>query len=66
MHCLKNPKSLVYTNRFAFGQKFTPAKLPTLSYDFGELQPVLSANLLNFHYGKHHAAYVANLNATYE
>ena len=36
--------------------------LPPLPYDFSALEPHLSANTLNFHHGKHHQAYVTNLN----
>uniref|UniRef100_P19666 Superoxide dismutase [Fe] n=1 Tax=Tetrahymena pyriformis TaxID=5908 RepID=SODF_TETPY len=37
-----------------------------LNYEYSDLEPVLSAHLLSFHHGKHHQAYVNNLNATYE
>jgi len=37
-------------------------KLPDLPYDFGELEPVISAEIMQIHHQKHHAAYVANLN----
>jgi len=36
--------------------------LPALPYSQSALQPVISANTLGFHYGKHHRAYVDNLN----
>lgn len=39
-----------------------PFKLPDLPYDFGELEPVISAEIMQIHHQKHHAAYVANLN----
>jgi superoxide dismutase, Fe-Mn family len=39
----------------AFGQ-------PPLPYDFNALEPQMSARTFEFHYGKHHAAYVTNLN----
>jgi len=35
---------------------------PPLPYDFNALEPHMSAKTFEFHYGKHHAAYVANLN----
>lgn len=35
--------------------------LPPLPYGEGDLAPVISANTLGFHYGKHHRAYVDNL-----
>ena len=36
--------------------------LPTLPYAENSLEPVITANTLSFHYGKHHKAYVDNLN----
>jgi Fe-Mn family superoxide dismutase len=39
-----------------------PIPLPPLPYDQGSLAPVISANTLNFHYGKHHKTYVETLN----
>jgi superoxide dismutase, Fe-Mn family len=36
--------------------------LPPLPYDQGALAPVISANTLSFHYGKHHKTYVDTLN----
>ena len=36
--------------------------LPPLPFDQGALAPVISANTLNFHYGKHHKTYVETLN----
>ncbi len=37
-------------------------KLPELPYAIDALEPVLSKETLEYHYGKHHATYVANLN----
>ncbi len=37
-------------------------QLPTLPYDQKALAPHISAETLEFHHGKHHAAYVTNLN----
>jgi len=39
-----------------------PIVLPPLPYADSALNPVISANTLGFHYGKHHKAYVDNLN----
>jgi superoxide dismutase, Fe-Mn family len=36
--------------------------LPPLPFPDNALEPVISANTLSFHYGKHHKAYVDNLN----
>ncbi len=37
-------------------------KLPPLPYALDALQPTISKETLEFHYGKHHQAYVTNLN----
>ncbi len=37
-------------------------ELPKLPYADNALDPVISSNTLSFHYGKHHKAYVDNLN----
>jgi Fe-Mn family superoxide dismutase len=37
-------------------------ELPPLPYAENALEPVISGNTMSFHYGKHHAAYVDNLN----
>ena len=37
-------------------------ELPALPYDAKALEPIISANTLSFHHGKHHAAYVNNYN----
>jgi Fe-Mn family superoxide dismutase len=36
--------------------------LPDLDYDFGALEPFYSAQMLELHHDKHHAAYVKGLN----
>jgi len=36
--------------------------LPALPYAANALEPVISAETIEFHYGKHHQAYVTNLN----
>ncbi|QQS40650.1 MAG: superoxide dismutase [Fe] [Acidobacteriota bacterium] len=38
-------------------------KLPELPYDMDALQPHISAETFEYHYGKHHQAYVTNLNS---
>jgi len=37
-------------------------ELPPLPYAKDALEPVISAETIDFHYGKHHQAYVTNLN----
>lgn len=39
-----------------------PFELPALPYAMDALQPFLSKETLEYHYGKHHKAYVDNLN----
>jgi Fe-Mn family superoxide dismutase len=39
-----------------------PITLPALPYAQNALEPVISANTLSFHYGKHHKTYVETLN----
>lgn len=38
-------------------------QLPDLPYSFGVLEPHIDAKTMEIHHGKHHAAYVNNLNA---
>jgi Fe-Mn family superoxide dismutase len=42
--------------------KIMSFQLPELPYAKNALEPVISAKTLDFHYGKHHQAYVNNLN----
>lgn len=41
-------------------------ELPSLPYDFSALEPHIDARTMEIHHGKHHAAYVNNLNAALE
>ncbi|MDY0021610.1 superoxide dismutase [Arenimonas caeni] len=41
-------------------------ELPALPYDRTALEPHISAETIDFHYGKHHQAYVTNLNKQIE
>jgi Fe-Mn family superoxide dismutase len=43
-------------------QTVAPLILPSLPYADNALEPVISAKTISFHYGKHHKAYVDNLN----
>ncbi|CAM9475397.1 unnamed protein product [Heterosigma akashiwo] len=43
-----------------------PIELPALPYEKDALAPHISAETLEYHYGKHHAGYVAKLNAAIE
>jgi superoxide dismutase, Fe-Mn family len=44
----------------------SPVTLPPLPYEQSALQPVISANTLGFHHGKHHKTYVDTLNKLIE
>jgi Fe-Mn family superoxide dismutase len=37
-------------------------KLPELPYEKDALEPYISAETIEYHYGKHHQTYVNNLN----
>jgi len=39
-----------------------PITLPALPFEQSALEPVISSNTLNYHYGKHHKTYVETLN----
>lgn len=41
---------------------FMSFTLPSLPYDLNALEPHISSETLSFHHGKHHQAYVTNLN----
>jgi Fe-Mn family superoxide dismutase len=43
-----------------------PFKLPELPFDKAALEPYIDAMTMEIHHGKHHAAYVNNLNAALE
>jgi Fe-Mn family superoxide dismutase len=43
-----------------------PHELPPLPYDAAALEPHIDAETMRIHHGKHHAAYVNNLNAALE
>lgn len=51
--------------RIARGQG-APFALPPLPYADSALAPVISANTMGFHYGKHHKGYLDNLNKMLE
>ncbi len=47
---------------YAIGGSIMPFTLPELPYAFDALAPQISKETLEYHYGKHHNAYVTNLN----
>lgn len=50
----------------AAGSSSFPLSLPELPYAAEALEPHIDAMTMNIHHGKHHAAYVANLNKALE
>lgn len=60
--------TLLATAAIAGGRAFAqtapagPHKLPDLGYGFDALDPFIDTETMKIHHGKHHAAYVANLN----
>jgi Fe-Mn family superoxide dismutase len=52
---------IIGTNK-TFGEFMMNFDLPKLPYDRSALEPFISAKTIDFHYGKHHNAYVNNLN----
>jgi Fe-Mn family superoxide dismutase len=53
---------LAQTNAPALQRKPMPIELPKLPFEDNALAPTISSNTIGFHYGKHHKAYVDNLN----
>lgn len=53
-------------NFFFFAQFFMAFALPPLPYRADALSPTISEETISFHYGKHHATYVKNLNTFVE
>jgi Fe-Mn family superoxide dismutase len=43
-----------------------PFTLPKLPYDFNALEPAIDARTMEIHWGKHHQAYINNVNAALE
>ncbi|WP_252107950.1 MULTISPECIES: superoxide dismutase [unclassified Halomonas] len=41
-------------------------QLPNLPYDYDALEPVIDAQTMEIHHGRHHATYVTNLNTALE
>ena len=47
-------------------QKRFKVTLPDLPYDYGALEPVISAEIMQLHHSKHHQTYVNNFNVAAE
>lgn len=46
--------------------KRSKVTLPNLPYDYKDLEPIISRDIMQLHHQKHHAAYVNNYNAAEE
>src|SRR2546421_6284519 len=51
------------TFNFSKERYFMAYELPPLPYDYSALEPYIDTQTMQLHHDKHHAAYVANLNA---
>ncbi len=49
-------------NKLDWSNKMSKFELPALPYSFNALEPHIDARTMEIHHGKHHAAYVNNLN----
>lgn len=57
-------KTFMKTKKISTEQKLvSPFVLPQLGYEYNALEPNVDAKTMDIHLNKHHAAYVANLNA---
>ena len=54
----------VLQRNFSSAATFAPVQLKPLPFALGALEPIMSGHMLEFHYGKHHRAYVNNLTNT--
>src|SRR2546425_959094 len=63
-YCISRRSRFLYTEQPKPTAKETPMaiELPALPYARDALAPHISAETLDYHYGKHHQAYVTNLN----
>jgi superoxide dismutase len=62
LSCRTNARALcVVASRAA-----TASTLPPMPYDYGALEPFISADIMKIHHTKHHQAYVNNLNIALE
>lgn len=59
-------RSAAAASRSAAQQRRTKHTLPDLPYDYGALEPTISAEIMTLHHSKHHATYVNNLNVAEE
>ncbi|KAJ1812774.1 Superoxide dismutase [Mn], mitochondrial [Coemansia sp. RSA 2599] len=62
----RSGRAAMQTNARSMGSIRGKHTVPDLDYDYNELEPVISAKIMQLHHDKHHATYVANLNVAEE
>jgi Fe-Mn family superoxide dismutase len=63
---LRNSPAQAAVSEKKEGDKIMAHTLPDLPYDFNALEPYIDEQTMRIHHGKHHAAYIANLNKALE
>lgn len=53
-------------NRLCVSQIRTKATLPPLPFEYKDLEPIISRDIMEIHHQKHHNTYVVNYNNTLE
>lgn len=53
-------------NRLCMSQVRTKATLPPLAFEYKDLEPIISRDIMEIHHQKHHNTYVVNYNNTME
>jgi superoxide dismutase, Fe-Mn family len=66
MLCRVTPKAVRVIGRRALSSEPQVARLPDIDYDYHELEPFISGEIMELHHSKHHNTYVTNYNATVE
>src|SRR5439155_1521728 len=62
-HRVIHPRRATMPQTTAPTEKASKHTLPPLPYDYAALEPYIDAQTMQIHHGKHHQAYVSNLNA---
>lgn len=62
LHTLSAGMAIAVSGASLLAQAKDPFTLPALPYTVDALEPHIDAQTMTIHHGKHHAAYVANLN----
>jgi len=51
-------------NRLYMSQSRSKASLPSLNFEYKDLEPIISRDIMEIHHQKHHNTYVVNYNNT--